>query len=606
MPTVQRYGQRQIRTAALPGVRRTAAETALSRGAGVEQAKAATAETIGRVGSAVASFGLQQYAEIQRQARERADAVARLSWQNRLAQFETDAVYSPETGIAATRGAAAMELPERVLGEFQKLVTEIEAGLTTDAQRLAFAADVQAARATIYAKVQSHVSSEITKLEANELTAFVENQRSLAIANADDLPLVGRSLAEMTDAIRRHGANVGMGPEQIEQAIAAQRSAVHAGIIDRYLTRGQQQAAQVYFEETRSEISGESIAKIEQALSVGRVRAEGQRLADEILAGGGTLAEQRERARAIADPEVRDNVMSRLEHEAQIRARVEAEQHETRLRGVYDILDRSPDVDRIPPSVWAQMSGAERTAAMNYARRRALGEPIETDYATYYSIMNQAASDPGAFARRNLLDDRARLGDAEFKQLAQMQLALRTSGDGAASEELASFSTKTEILKDALEQYGFPEALDAEPGTPEAKAVAQLRRLVDVQVAALGPGAKPSSADIRSIIDAIMATEAQRATPAPFWSVLSGMNPNLAAPTLGVMGWHMGLGIFRSQERKLLIEGTIADVPRADRLLIEEALRANGLPVTDVTILETWQLRRLADENVRRASGAGQ
>jgi hypothetical protein len=605
MPTVQRYGQRQVRTLALPGARRTAAETALSQGAGVEEARGAKFETIGRVGAGVAQLGATVYADLREKAQARANDVARLSWKNRLSQWETDTVYNTETGVMATRGAAANELPERVMGEFETLVSEIEAGLTSEAQRLAFAQDVTSVRSQVYNTVQSHVSQEITKLEANELTAFVENQRSYAVSNANNPRIVGQSLAEITAAIRKHGQNVGMGAEQIEAAITAQRSAVHSQVIDRFLTAGNQQAAQVYFEETKSEISGESVAKIEKALTVGRVRQEGQKKSDEILLAGGTLAEQRAKAREIEDPEVRDDVMSRLEHEHNIKERADAEALEIRLRGVYDVLDKTPNVNRIPPSIWSEMTGAQRTAAMEYARRKAVGEPIETNYRRFYELMQMAGDNPAEFAKLNLWGDRARLGDGEFKQLAGLQLSIKGGDSRAGQQQLASFTTKSQLLSDALTQYGIDP--DPDPGTPEATAQAELRRLIDRQLEALGPGAEPSNSDIRSVIDQIMTTEATKAAPSPFWSVMtSGLPTGTGLAVLGSVAPSTGiLGLFRSTERRLLIEGTIADVPAGERQQIEAALGRAGMPVSDATILEAWKVKKVRDANAQRLQNRG-
>jgi hypothetical protein len=605
MPTVQRYGERRVGLGALPGARKSAAATALSEGAGLAEADARKWDTVGRVASAAGQFATTEYLEIQQKAKERADNIARLSWRNRISKWQTDTVYNTENGVVATRGAAAQALPERVMGDYEKLVSEIESGLTSDEQRGQFLADVQSTREQVYNTVQSHVSQEITKLEANELTAFVDNQRSFAVANANNPRLVGQSLAEITAAIRQHGANVGMGDEQIAAAIASQRSAVHGGVIDRFLTAGNQKLAQVYFDETKSEISGESIAKIEKALTVGRVREQAQTKTEEILAQGGTLLEQRARAKAIDDPEVQDEVLQRLEHEDAVRQRAEVEAGRVTLRGAFDILDKTPNVARIPPNVWATLDGSERSALMTYARNKAVGEPIETNFRRYYELMQMAGSDPSGFMKLNLYADRAHLGDTEFKQLAAMQLSFGQGDTRAGEKDLATFSTKTQMLDDALRAYQI-EGIDAKAGSDEAiafeNAKATLRRLIDVELENLGPGASPTAADIRSVIDSIMATEAQKAAPSPFWSVLSGGLPTVVG---GRALWEIGTSqgwqaVFTPQQRRMLAGTTIADVPPAERREIEDALRRSGRAVSDPSILMLWQMEKVKGANMNR------
>src|SRR5207253_1920360 len=129
------------------------------------------------------------------------------------------------------------------------------------------------------------------------------------------------------------------GDEQIQASIDSARTKVHLGVIDRLLSLDKDKAARIYFEETQSQIDGDAQARIQKALDEAGTQREGQQQSDAILAAGGTLSEQRDKARAIDDPKVRDEVMSRIEHEAAVKDKIKRDDEESTLIGAYNIVD---------------------------------------------------------------------------------------------------------------------------------------------------------------------------------------------------------------------------------------------------------------------------
>src|SRR4051812_12663793 len=126
MPKVPTYGTRRIANDPLPDVRRTAAETALSQGAGVEQAKADKGEAIAGFGQGLTNMG-RAFGAIVAEERAKADDIANLEASNRLARWKNKRMYDPEAGALAVRGKDSQALPEQVGGEFEKEADEIAA-----------------------------------------------------------------------------------------------------------------------------------------------------------------------------------------------------------------------------------------------------------------------------------------------------------------------------------------------------------------------------------------------------------------------------------------------------------------------------------------------
>lgn len=566
MPVV-RYGQPRVATERLPGVRRTAAETALSRGAGLHLERARTSETIAGVAGSLANTGLSKMSEIAREEREKADQVALLEAENRLSEWEQKRLYDPETGALGVKGKAAMSLPDDLRTEFDQLAGTIEQELATDAQRLAFTQARTRRLSNLDLTIRRHVFREMEAHEAKEVGAAVINHLNDGIANALDPRRVGVELQAGIDVIRAHP--MGAGPEELQQRIDDFTTKMHDGVITRLLANDQARSAQVYFEETREQISGDAIARIEKALEAGGLRKEAQVQADAIVRAGGTLTEQREKARLIEQPELRDAVMQRIEHEASIRERETRQAEEDQLRTAYDLVDRYQDVAAIPPATWAELSGAARSSLRGYARNLAQGIPVETDFGTYYSLMRQAAEDPQAFSTRNLLEARGKLDDGDFKQLAGLQLSIRNGDRAKANADLNGFRTTNAIVNDTLSLFGVDPA--AKPGTEEGRAIAQLQRMLDQRIEqfAQSTGKQPNNSDIQTMLDALLSTTVE--TPGSWWNIFPG---GKAGP------W--------GKDSKRLIDLTISDVPRAERKLIEEALRGAGRPVSDATILDLY------------------
>lgn len=561
---------RQIGTAPLPGVRKTAAETSTSTGAGLEGARANVGEAIAGFGGVVARIGAERYGQIKQEERDHADSVALLEADRRLSEWESSTLYDPTNGALARRGKNALTLPEEIGDGFTKLAGEIEAGLSTDRQRVAFQRVKQQRATSIDLQVKRHVFGEMQRYESEELQGYVANKQSSAIAKALDPKSAMADLADATARIAEHAPRLGFGPEAVKKQIEAVTSGTHVGIIGRLLERDMDGAARAYFEETRSQIAGDAMARVEKAIEEGTLRGNSQKQADAIVTAGGTMKEQLEKVRAIEDPKLQDAVRERVEHAAIIRDREERETKEAAGTSIYNAIERGASlgaIERMP--AWQLLSGGERSAASGYLRTRLKGVAVETDWSRYAALMEEAADDPAAFATRNLLADRAKLGDTEFKQLTDLKANIKAGNRKAANADIDAFATKNEMLEDALVLYGVDPK--AKPNTDEGRAIAKLRQMLDRRVEAMSSltGKKPTNEDVRMTLDSLLSVSTQ--TTGSWWNALPGGQP----------------GPFTTIN-KPLIRSTIADVPASERPAIEEALRKAKLPVSDTTVFDLW------------------
>jgi hypothetical protein len=559
MPRVDTYGQRKVQQAALPGARKQAHETFESQGGQIAEAQAGFGATVARVGLT-----------IQRAERDRADRVAQLTMLRQFMDLDHQVLHAPETGMLNKKGLSVMESRDAALEAFDTQAGEIGKNLKTDGQRLFFEQQKIQRRAAIVDAIDRHGSKELTAYETHEAQATLASSVNTAVANADNPRRIAEELHNQAAIVENHGARMGMGPEARADLKAKLRSQTHVGVIERLLNADNDRGAQVYFEEVKDQINGEQLARIEKALEEGSLRGASQRAADEIIGVGGTLAEQREKVRAIQDPKLRDAVEQRVEHNAAIEEREEREANEQRLTDAYNLVDQKGTVNAIPAAHWAQLPGSARSALRSYAEHLAKGEPVKTDLPTYYALMEQASTDPTTFLGQNLLNYRHKLDETEFKQMAALQASLRKGDRKAADDALDGFRTNQQIVDDTLRLAGIDtgDSKDAKENG-DVERVARFRRTLDDRVQALQrlSGKKATNADVQQIADDLLKTV----------TIEKGSWTNIVpggAPFYDVA--------------KRLVDLTPADVPAGDRAQIEQALRRRGRPVNDAAVLNLY------------------
>lgn len=565
MPVVARYENRKVATDPLAGVRKQSAETFESEGGGLAQAQGQTAEAVGRLASTVGQISAAQIADMQKKERERADQVALLDAETQLGKWENKRLYDPQTGAFQVKGKDAMPLPEQVGGEFNAVASSVEANLNPR-QRELFAPVKARREQNLDANLRRHVFGEMQTYDAQTLAATEENASESAVANALDPRRVGEELKRGVDAIKQSGPRLGLSGDVLEKRLNDFTTKTHVGVIGRLLTNNQARAAKIYFEETKGEITGSALEHVEKALVVGGQRAEAQQATDQILAAGGTLKEQRDKAKAIDDPEVRDQVTQRLEHESLVKDREDKDHEEAMLVNAYNIVDRSHDVTSIPAATWASLPGAARSALHGYATSLAKGIPVETDQAVYYMLREAATTDPKAFLETNLLTFKDKLSDSDFQELARVRGEIRTK---KAPPELDDWRTERDVVHSALTLAGIDPA-PKDSDTEGKRRVAQFSALV--------------------------ASEARRAQGT---TKVKLNNKDLEAIANGILAKQITDKGFFWDSTRSLATATVDDVPAAEKKEILARLAAKGYAATPEAALAVWLRAQAAGKGGR-------
>ena len=592
MPVARRYGNRQVNLAPLPAARLSAAETAMSQGAAVAQARAQKYSALAQLGGVGASVGQRVYDQLT----EHADQMAVLDATNRYAEAKTNRLYNPDSGDFVTKkGEDAFDLPKELDDWHTQTVSTIETDLHTPRQRELFANFAAGEHVKLGLEAYRYTDGQRQQYEADETRSGITNALGDAVTNALDPAAVARSLGRAETIIRNFAPRTGAGPEQVQAQVAAAWSSGIGGVIDRLLTLDRPEQAKTWLEEARDSghLTGDALAKLEQAVDLGTLTKQAQTESDKIVAAGGTLTDQREKARAIDDPKLRDQVMQRIEHEEVVRDHAQRQADEQLVAQAYQLVDEAGgNLQALPPQIRGALPGTALPALENFAEARARGVPVETDMPTYYGLMRQAGDDPQAFATRNLLELKGKLGEAEFKQLTSLQLSLRNRDTAAADKQLAQFSTQSQVLEDTVSLYGIDlKAAEKDPTSAVGQQVLQIRNLVRTRVNTLeqSSGKKATNADVQAITNDVLSKQVTLRTP---WRDLILAGTSVLGYPFNIEGYR---GVTRAAAEtmnewlpvptKPLTAMTVDDIGVGERATLEDALQRAGRPTTDPSVL---------------------
>jgi len=482
MPIVPTYGPRRVTTAPLPGVRKQAHETALSEGAGLAAAQAQRSEAMGNFGAVAANVG----AHLWEQETRRADEVAMLEAQNKLAKWENDRIYNPETGALTVKGKDAMPLAGQIGQEFDQVAGEIEQGLTNPRQRQAFARIKSEKAISLDATLKRHTFGEMQRYEGQELQALVENAQTTAVANANDPRRVGEELTRAVSAIKTHAPRLGLGPEQVQEQVTKIQTATHEGVINRLLVEDKSKAAQAYFAEAKDagQITGDAIVRIEKALDTAGTAKTGLDTAGELWQQLGPKGdtdpinldamEDAARTKFADDPKALDATIKYLRER---KAGVDASRQdrlEQRAGSLWTSasqgaslsdITRTPEYFALPGKMQAQLTDyvvgrAEREANRKYAeegrayteRQRLEATREQRGWTRYWELSQPATLDKLTENGLNMM--RGELGDQHVNRLLEHKRRLGASEDKVRAATIDDDLFKTVAQSAGLKAYG--------------------------------------------------------------------------------------------------------------------------------------------------------
>ena len=569
MPRVQSYGGPRVETKPLPQVRHSVAESAA----------AVAAEGLADIGGQVSTLAFRQGMVMATAERERADESAVLGANNQLSGWINKRLYDPQAGALTIKGKDSQTILDDVPQEFRDQVSAINQSLSSEKQRLAFNKfAMQQSISTDYT-LRRHVYGEMQAYDEAEIKGFNENQANFAIANADKPALISQALTNVTNENIAYARRHGFGEEQTTAFVNGARTAIHAGVIDRYLAQDQDQAASVYYDAVKEQIDGTSRARIEKALEDGTLRAQAQRETQRIMDSATSLKEATAMVRDIEDPKLQDEVLQRVEHRFVVNDKIKRDADEATLTRLYNVVETGGLRAATHDPAWADLDGSARVGLTSYARSRAEGTPVKTDQALWYRLFTMASTPATQddFAKENLLKYKGKLSDGDFQQLAGMQGRAREGDIKGANALAATDSEAMRITNEALMRIGVdptPETNPKKKGQYDKAALDKVTQFHGVVRGVLAQreheaGRKLTVQEIQETVDTLIIRTQDEVDN--YW-------------------WKDDVPAKYAFEPQAVVT-RVADVPPKEQKAIRDALAQAGIPATDARILGLFNAR---------------
>lgn len=575
MAQVPRY-QRQERLGGLPSGTKRAAATALSEGAGVEEARADKLRAFSETASIGSRIGFGVYRDITEREREKANQTALVEADNKLAAAENAFLFGDQ-GVLKLKGKNAMDAPRLVDEWLTKASGEIEKGLTNDDQRAAYQRLLSNRSQAIKLQVQRHTANEVQAHQAETLEAKITLGTNEAVRSMITDPKLGQArLVDVENAIDTVGRNLGWDDTKRDLLKAQQRSKVHTAVIDQLIASDRSAEARDYFDKVKgaNQIDPGLIDDYTDKVNDAGNLAEAQRASDQILAKGGTLTEQRDLAKALP-PEQREKALAIIEHEHALKKQEKLEAERTELQGLYNSIDSgNTDLAAImrSPTYQGIKDLGLRAQIRAYVEDKVRGVPVKTDLTTKLELYRMIRDDPGKFQGLVLDHYRGKLSEQDLEEMARTQVSIAHGKVKEADQTITGLLSTEAVLRRTMgDRYD-----------PKDRASQDLLNALNTKYeeAQIRTGKKPLDTELQEWADFLYQDVVMSEG-----SWLGGLPMRMPTPfgQITIPGGGTGFSDVVKPVRDL----TIADIPQAQQKALQDSLRRRGqTPTPDLVLQE--------------------
>lgn len=412
MPIVPQY-DKQIREAASPNVKIASLADVESFGGG---------QSLQNVSNAFISYIEEE--------KRKADDIATTEAYTKAITAKNNLLNDPNSGLVTIKGKNAIGAAEKYQNMFNEQMDAIEKTLTNSSQKEVFSKIRMKHAADFNNDLQKHVYYQTQEYDNETTKAAIEAAKNDAILNYQNKDAIINSKTVQIAAIEAYGERNGVPKEAIELQKKEAISQIHDGILERMINNNEDLLAKAYFEEAKKEMLSDTIIKYEKLVTAASSRAEAQNYEDTIINMGKSYADSLEEARKIQNPEIRDDVVSRIKRRFQEIKNIEEEKKEQNFKKAADILEKTKSRFKIPLNIWESLSISEKEAIEKRERQLIEGVPTKTDYKIYDKLSRAAANDANNFSRMNILQYRSKLSDSDLEKFIDLQRSIREKKTG--------------------------------------------------------------------------------------------------------------------------------------------------------------------------------
>ena len=455
MPTVPKY-QNQIGSVKPVGInaRQRINAPADAFGGNVARAQVQMGQAIGKIGDTMFDAALAE--------RDRHDQAVLREMDVGLTEHIRNQLDDPQSGFHSKQGKDALNSKQEVRKAIEDFEAEqrkmLDPRLANSWGKLS-AARMQSA----FGKIESHASREFRVYEEATAKARIENQVDEMAVNAGNDKAINMAKAVGLTELEQQAERNGWDAEVLKREKAIFVSKGHKGVIARLVAAGQPSVAKQYYERHAEEILGSVRTEIDKTLETETLRAEAQRKSDEIMAQGLTRKEAMAMVRAIEDPKLRDETVTRVEGRYDEAQKIENEQKKKVKQEAWQVVIKNGSTEQLTADQLAVLDGTTVAAMESFASKKRKGTEPTQDWEAWHefneTLQRAIAGDPEAVQQMvdtDLFTEyRNKLDNSHFDSAITRQTNFITSlqsGGGGARSELNAVVTNKAAVDAAVEQ----------------------------------------------------------------------------------------------------------------------------------------------------------
>lgn len=339
-------------------------------------------------------------------------------------------------------------------------------------------------------KLSVFAGFEDSNLERAQLDAHHASTKSAidgAIAYHNDSDVVSGNKRTISNNIDVEALQYGYDDATKKQKKQDAYNLLHKGVIGAKLADGDYAGAEEYFKKNKKEIDGSTLINVENSLKSHSVKKRAQEETDELVVKGLSETDALSQARAIDDPDVRDQVVTRIKQRFSEKKQAETEQYNSNLEALSKHIVGGGSWDEIPPEAKTMLKSDDYSKLKKLAQT---GSEPETDWVAWTVVQEKMVSDP-KWVKDNYASLLLKLGPTE-------QSKLRTFVDkGLDGAQFSVIQTKNQIFKSVQNVLGI-EKNDVK--------VSELAQRFDSEIEAIESetGKKATNKDIQKIADRML------------------------------------------------------------------------------------------------------
>jgi hypothetical protein len=203
--------------------------------------------------------------EYARQAKEKGDQIALLDAQRQLDEWEAVNIFDPSTGILAKKGRDAIGAPQKLLGDYDKFITQLDGTLSNDAQRMAMQKMAVSRRDGLMRTGYTHERGEMNFVAQETRDTTVKTGQNRAALNYNNPAVVESSINNAKAAELAFARVQGLPDESITQRLLEIESEARIGVLNR-MADNDPRAAIDYFKTHQNKFSATDLLVAERLI----------------------------------------------------------------------------------------------------------------------------------------------------------------------------------------------------------------------------------------------------------------------------------------------------------------------------------------------------